>query len=253
MSLGSAVVSAAYGRGVKRLIPWLIWEAAPEVAPDSAPGAGLPGAGPSNARPPGQVSLRPLRLADEHRYIALRAANRDWLTPWDATSPLGDDRSASPGARYRAMTRQLTRSARRGEHLPWLIWYDDRATGEAQGAEASRMVGQLTAGPIIYGSARTASLGYWIDQGHAGRGIMTCAVALAVEHLLGARDLHRVEINIRPENHASLAVVRKLGLREEGLRRQYLHIAGDWRDHRSFAITQDELPDMRRVLGQMAR
>ena len=151
------------------------------------------------------------------------------------------------------MTRQLTRSARRGEHLPWLIWYDDRATGEAQGAEASRMVGQLTAGPIIYGSARTASLGYWIDQGHAGRGIMTCAVALAVEHLLGARDLHRVEINIRPENHASLAVVRKLGLREEGLRRQYLHIAGDWRDHRSFAITQDELPDMRRVLGQMAR
>ncbi len=54
--------------------------------------------------------------------------------------------------------------------------------------------------------------------------------------------LHRVEINIRPENTASLRVVAKLGFRDEGLRRSYLHIDGDWRDHRTFALTAGEVP-----------
>ena len=48
-------------------------------------------------------------------------------------------------------------------------------------------------------------------------------------------------MNIRPENIASLAVVRKLGFRDEGLRERYLHINGAWRDHRAFAITREDL------------
>ena len=43
--------------------------------------------------------------------------------------------------------------------------------------------------------------------------------------------LHRIEINIRPENGPSIRVVEKLGFRYEGLRERYLHIDGDWRDH----------------------
>ena len=43
------------------------------------------------------------------------------------------------------------------------------------------------------------------------------------------------------ENLASLAVVRKLGFRAEGLRPNYLHIDGDWRDHLSFAVTSEDL------------
>ena len=55
--------------------------------------------------------------------------------------------------------------------------------------------------------------------------------------------LHRLEINVRPENTASLRVVDKLGFRDEGVRRRFLHIAGDWRDHRTFALTAEEVPD----------
>jgi ribosomal-protein-alanine N-acetyltransferase len=40
-----------------------------------------------------------------------------------------------------------------------------------------------------------------------------------------------------------LRVVAKLGFREEGLRRRYLHVDGDWRDHRIFALTREEVPD----------
>jgi ribosomal-protein-alanine N-acetyltransferase len=51
-----------------------------------------------------------------------------------------------------------------------------------------------------------------------------------------------MEICIRPENEPSLRVVEKLGFRYEGLRRRYIHINGDWRDHFCFALTSEELP-----------
>ena len=52
--------------------------------------------------------------------------------------------------------------------------------------------------------------------------------------------LHRIEVAIRPENHSSLRVVEKLGFTEVGFAPGYLHIDGDWRDHRLFAITVEE-------------
>ena len=39
---------------------------------------------------------------------------------------------------------------------------------------------------------------------------------------------------------ASRRVVEKLGFREEGLRRRYLHIDGAWRDHLCYALTAEE-------------
>jgi ribosomal-protein-alanine N-acetyltransferase len=75
----------------------------------------------------------------------------------------------------------------------------------------------------------------------AGRTVTPTALALAADHAVGTLGLHRIEVNIRPENTASLAVVRKLGFRTEGLRPHYLHIAGAWRDHLSFALTTEDL------------
>jgi len=129
------------------------------------------------------------------------------------------------------MVRSLLRQARQGTLLPFAVTYDDE------------LVGQLTVGGVTYGSLCSAHIGYWIDQRVAGRGIMPTAVALAVDHCFRTLGLHRVEVNIRPENTASLRVVEKLGLREEGLRARYLHIAGAWRDHRSFAVTAEEVPE----------
>ncbi len=87
----------------------------------------------------------------------------------------------------------------------------------------------------------SAAAGYWVDRDVAGQGIAPTALALAGDHVLGSLGLHRIEVNIRPENANSLAVVRKLGFRDEGLRRSYLHINGAWRDHRTFAVTTEDL------------
>lgn len=87
------------------------------------------------------------------------------------------------------------------------------------------------------------SAGYWVARDVAGRGVIPTALALAVDHCFFTVGLHRIEVNIRPENQASLRVVEKLGFRQEGIRERFLHIDGDWRDHLSFALTADEVPN----------
>ena len=37
--------------------------------------------------------------------------------------------------------------------------------------------------------------------------------------------------------------MEKLGFRYEGLRRRYIHIDGDWRDHYAFALVREEVPE----------
>lgn len=157
----------------------------------------------------------------------MRAANQDWLGPWEATPP----DQLGTAVTFAAMVRNLRRQAGEGTLLPFVVTYRDN------------LVGQLTVAGIAYGSLRSASVGYWIDQRMAGRGIIPTAVALAVDHCFGVLRLHRVEINIRPENTASLRVVEKLGFRCEGTRVAYLHIAGAWRDHLSYALTAEEVPE----------
>jgi ribosomal-protein-alanine N-acetyltransferase len=175
----------------------------------------------------GRVALRPITRSDRDAWTSVRANNRDWLAPWEATPP----RDVGPPMTFPAMVRNLRAQARKGQLLPFVVTYD----GE--------LVGQLTVGGITYGSLCSAHIGYWIDARVAGRGVMPTAVALAVDHCFLVLRLHRIEVNIRPENVASLRVVEKLGFREEGLRLAYLHIAGDWRDHISFALTAEEVPE----------
>jgi len=175
----------------------------------------------------GDVRLRPLRRSDEAAWMRLRAVNAAWLEPWDATSP-----EPVTGRRptFGQFVRTLDRQARSGTSLPFAIEH------------AGELVGQLTVSGITYGSLYSASVGYWVAQHVAGRGITPTAVALATDHCFTTLGLHRVEVNIRPENRPSLRVVEKLGFRDEGLRERYLHIQGAWCDHRTFALTTEDVP-----------
>ncbi|MCC9173263.1 GNAT family N-acetyltransferase [Arthrobacter sp. zg-Y179] len=179
------------------------------------------------------VILRPIRHRDRREWTEVRSRNARWVGPWEASNPL-------PGGEpptYGDMVRSLNRQARQESALPFLI------TERQDPARPPAIVGQLTVSTIVWGSARMATLGYWVDQGRAGLGIVPTAVALATDHCFQVLALHRMEINIRPENAPSLRVVEKLGFRDEGLRERYLHIDGKWADHRSFALTAEEVPE----------
>lgn len=182
------------------------------------------------------MGLRPLARKDAPRWEQLRNDNVAWLGPWESTRPPS---GGAPSVGYRALTRDLIRQGRQGRAYPFVVTYDDL------------MVGQLTVTGITWASARWAQMGYWIDEKYAGRGIMTRAVAMAVDHCLLSAGLHRIEIAIRPENTASLRIVEKLRFTKIGLAPKYMHIDGMWRDHLLFAITIEQIPGgLLRMLDQ---
>lgn len=178
----------------------------------------------------GEIRLRPLRHSDASRWREVRRRNIDWLREWEATLPPEAAADGETAPTFGMMVRRLRREAREGRTLPWVV--------DFQG----RLAGQVTVGGIAWGSLRSAYIGYWIDREVAGRGIIPAAVAMATDYCFDVLRLHRVEINIRPENAASLRVVEKLGLRREGERAAYLHINGQWRDHVTFVAFAGPTP-----------
>jgi ribosomal-protein-alanine N-acetyltransferase len=173
----------------------------------------------------GRITIRPIRLRDARALERELLANRSWLRQWEATNPHGP-----MNFDVRSSIRNLQQNARAGLGLPFVIEVD----GE--------LAGQLNVSSISYGSLSSAAIGYWVSERFAGRGATPTAVALATDHCFFTLGLHRMEICIRPENGPSLRVVEKLGFRYEGLRRRFIHINGDWRDHFCFALTVEELP-----------
>jgi ribosomal-protein-alanine N-acetyltransferase len=176
----------------------------------------------------GPVLLRPYRRGDARAWSESRRANEEWLARWEPT-PYGSWHELNSLAAFRAVYADLRRAARHGTAMPFAVCFE------------GALVGQLTLGNIVRRAFCSGYAGYWIDSRVAGRGIIPTALALAVDHAFVAGGLHRIEVNIRPENLPSRRVVEKLGFRQEAYHERYLHIDGDWRDHIGYALTTEDV------------
>jgi ribosomal-protein-alanine N-acetyltransferase len=185
----------------------------------------------------GPVLLRPPRLRDGRAWSEIRLRNEAWLARWEPTSTRSWRERNSLGA-WPGLHSALRKAGRAGTMLPFVIVY------------GGRFAGQLNASNVVHGALRSCSVGYWIDAQLAGRGVVPTALALVIDHCFTTAGLHRVEVNIRPENAASLRVVEKLGLRQEGFYKRFLDIDGEWRDHLAFAITAEEV-EQRPMLARL--
>jgi ribosomal-protein-alanine N-acetyltransferase len=115
--------------------------------------------------------------------------------------------------------------------LPFMITYDDE------------LVGQLTVNNVVRGALRSAQIGYWVDEGHANRGITTTAVAMATDHCFGPGRAAPGRGRHPPRERAQPPGRREARLPREGLYVRYLDIDGGWRDHVSYALTVEDVPD----------
>ncbi|WP_417852181.1 GNAT family N-acetyltransferase [Bifidobacterium moraviense] len=175
-----------------------------------------------------QISLRPITEDDQQEWNDVRWGNRDWLAPWESGDPMSG-RLLS----FNEWVRRLRAGEEAGTGAVFLIEYQ------------MRIVGQISIGAISYGSLRTGMIGYWVARDCAGRGFAPLAVAMLADWAFrdptGPR-LHRIEIAILPENERSRRVVAKLGLTYEGIRRRYMFIGGQWRDHETYSLLSTDQP-----------
>lgn len=168
---------------------------------------------------------------DAHEYVELRRASAAHNRPWE---PLRAGMSDLDQFR-RIVSDANTKSSQR-----FFVRADS----------SRRIAGQVTLSVVRPGPARTAYIGYWTDASILRRGIATRAVLLSLDHAFDGMRLHRVEANVQPTNTASLALVRRVGFREEGLCRKYLEIAGAWRDHLRFSVLEEDWPAQRARLSE---
>ena len=176
----------------------------------------------------GEITLRPFSLADRRQWQRVRRENREWLGQWEATVPevglnlVKTAKNELASASFSKMLRTLRKEARAGRSFSFAI------------LKGPNLIGQINLGGIIYGALRSGHIGYWISKDYANRGYMTEAVNMVTDFAFNELALHRLEINIRPENEPSIRVAEKCGYLYEGLRPRYLHIDGAWRDHHCF-------------------
>lgn len=175
------------------------------------------------------VFLRPPTMSDFPQWSALRAASREFLTPWEPIWPADDlTRSA-----FRRRLKRQEEEMARDETYPFFVF---RASDRT-------LTGGLTLGHIRRGVAQTGTLGYWSGEAFAGKGYMSRAVRAVCGFAFTRMGLHRVEAACLLHNEASIRLLVRCGFKYEGRARAYLRINGVWQDHSLYALLDsDDIP-----------
>lgn len=169
--------------------------------------------------------LRPIRIGDGTALARAYSANREHLAPWE---PL------------------------RAPEFFTAVWQEadvERCVDEAALGRSARFViessdgeirGRINLNNIVRGAFRNADLGYWIDATRLRRGLASRGVAAVAEYARDELRLHRLQAATLLHNAASQRVLGDLAFTVIGIAPQYLHIAGEWQDHRLFQLLLDE-------------
>ncbi len=166
----------------------------------------------------GRVYLRTPTAGDGTEFLGLMRASVGFHQPW-ASAPVDAERFAA-----------YISDAARSEFEALLLCRRDDGT----------ILGFFNLSQIVRRSLQSAYLGYAVGEPYAGQGYMREGMRLVLERAFTDLRLHRVEANIQPGNHASLALARGAGFRREGYSPRYLKIDGHWRDHERWAILVED-------------
>jgi ribosomal-protein-serine acetyltransferase len=165
--------------------------------------------------------LRPYREEDAPELTSVVAANRAHLArwmPWAATYGHQDSLDYIAGTRAQLEA---------GDGFEGAIVVD----GEIVGGAGFHAVDKLN---------RTTSIGYWLAAEAQGSGLMTATVRALLDHVFGARDLHRVVIEAVVDNVRSRAIPERLGFTQEGIARQAKLLRGRYEDAALYAMLAPE-------------
>ncbi|MFI1221747.1 MULTISPECIES: GNAT family N-acetyltransferase [unclassified Streptomyces] len=173
------------------------------------------------------VAFRPVAITDAPSFAAALTRNRAYMRRWEPVRP--DSFYTVEGQAARLTALLADRDA--GRAMPWALTDAD-----------DLVIGGFTLSGIEKGPFRNGRLGYWVDAGHAGRGLATAAVGAVCDAARDRLGLHRVEAATVTDNVPSQRVLAKAGFDRIGTAPGYLHINGRWHDHHLFQRLLHEDP-----------
>jgi RimJ/RimL family protein N-acetyltransferase len=88
-------------------------------------------------------------------------------------------------------------------------------------------------------------VGYWLHPEARGRGLVTEATRLAVDHVFATLGVKRVKAAAAVANTASCAVLERLGFRRYGVERYGANVRDDWVEMALYDVTAAEWAELR--------
>ena len=170
------------------------------------------------------VELRPFDQSDAEALLGLRIKNRAFLIPFEP----------------QRATNIYTLSAQRQQIAADEDGFDTGRRFAFGVYVGDALVGRVSLDNVVRGAWQNATLGYFVDHEHNGKGIATEAVRRVVGYGFDEASLHRVQAGVMPRNLRSIRVLEKVGFRFEGVSLRYLQINGAWEDHNMYALTVEE-------------
>ncbi len=161
------------------------------------------------------VTLRRPEARDGAAFVRAALRSRDRLSPWVFPAETIDA--------FDAMVARINPT-----YAPSLLI--ENATGE--------IVGAFNVSEIVRGNFLSAYLGYYVFDPFEGKGLMARGLASLIGFAFDDLGLHRLEANVQPANTRSVELVRRAGFEREGFSKEYLFIAGAWRDHERWAMVR---------------
>lgn len=170
-------------------------------------------------------TLKTPRLTVEHMATGHSGAlaeffrrNERHLAPWDPPRPAAIMESGF----WQGECERAVEDYEDGAVVRWVLSLRE---------DPHRVIGRVNYTQIARGPFQSCMLGYAIDAGHEGRGLMREALEATIEHIFTVLRLHRIQASYVPENQRSGRLLERLGFAREGLAKNYLYIDGAWRDH----------------------
>jgi ribosomal-protein-alanine N-acetyltransferase len=176
-----------------------------------------------------RMILRPLHPDDRAEVVRVYTASWSHWAQWSA--------ALEPGQTFDWLFDQLL--VRTEKELR-------EDTGRPLGAFLSdgTFAGFFALSNIVRGFFQSSYAGWRVNAQLLRRGYglegVTALLGLAFKPAPEGLGLHRVQANVIPSNHASLALAAKAGFRREGYAIKYLKIAGEWQDHIMMAKLAEE-------------
>ena len=172
------------------------------------------------------VVLRVPRDDDAERLAAFQRTNRARFADLGTQPPEEFYTSDWWLRRIAALEEQ-----RRAERLLYLV--------AAPADEPAVIAGVVSFTHITFAPSYACMLGAAVDARYEGRGLMRESIALAITHVFGAMNLHRIGAEYAVSNERSARLLARLNFRNEGLLRQYKRHDGKWQDYVAAALLNE--------------
>lgn len=162
--------------------------------------------------------------ADSVKFKAFDERNMEHLSRWRSTT--GESKKD-----HKSQIIQWNQEFKEGKSVRFLLFLKDNPESE--------IIGFCNFSQIFRGPFQACYLGYHIHKDFERKGLMSEAVAKAIEYMFEQQKLHRIMANYMPSNERSARLLNKLGFVVEGRAKKYLLINGQWEDHILTSLTNE--------------